>query len=174
MFTLLVCYSSSEPVHAESTQAIGFPQFSVKSFSGEYVLSEPEPINEVLWAGIHKRLFLFELDAEDSIQNATNLYDMAFIDASDGYDCLIQQVERSPNGYKSNTKNDAPYLGNLVPECNVAAPAINEVSLVVAALTQKKMLCRRLALTMMNCFSVFLNHLFYYLSWTITEFSVSV
>ena len=81
MFTLLVCYSSSEPVHGESTQVIGFPQFSIKGFSGEYVLSKPEPISEVLWAGIHKRLFLFESDVEDSIQNATNLYDMTFIDA---------------------------------------------------------------------------------------------
>ncbi|RVW20950.1 hypothetical protein CK203_107835 [Vitis vinifera] len=74
----------------------GFPHFSVMSPSGERVLSEPDPISEVFWKGVHERLFLFESDAEEFIQNANKIYDMVFVDAYDGDDIFPYKL-RDPN-----------------------------------------------------------------------------
>ncbi|XP_034684715.1 uncharacterized protein LOC117913786 isoform X1 [Vitis riparia] len=83
-------------VISASTQAMGFPHFSVMSPSGERVLSEPDPISEVFWKGVHERLFLFESDAEEFIQNANKIYDMVFVDAYDGDDIFPYKL-RDPN-----------------------------------------------------------------------------
>ena len=83
-------------VISASTQAMGFPHFPVMNPSGERVLSEPDPSSEVLWKGIHERLFLFESDAEEFIQNATKIYDMVFVDAYDGDDIFPYKL-RDPN-----------------------------------------------------------------------------
>lgn len=75
---------------------MGFPHFPVMDPSGERVLSEPDPISALLWKGIHERLFLFESDAEEFIQNTTKIYDMVFVDAYDGDDIFPYKL-RDPN-----------------------------------------------------------------------------
>ncbi|KAK9288173.1 hypothetical protein L1049_016622 [Liquidambar formosana] len=79
-------------VISASIQAMGFPCFSVMTPSGERAFSKPDSIDEVLWKGIHERLFLYESDAEEFILNATNLYDMVFIDAYDGDDIFPRKL----------------------------------------------------------------------------------
>jgi hypothetical protein len=61
--------------------AMGFPAFSVMNPSGERALSKPNTIDEVLWKGIHEKLYLYESYVEDFVLDNTNLYDMIFIDA---------------------------------------------------------------------------------------------
>uniref|UniRef100_A0A2P2NNZ6 S-adenosyl-L-methionine-dependent methyltransferase superfamily protein n=1 Tax=Rhizophora mucronata TaxID=61149 RepID=A0A2P2NNZ6_RHIMU len=73
-------------VISASVGALGFPAFSVMSLSGQRALTKPKPIDEVLWKGIHERLYLYESDAEKFVLNASNVYDMIFIDAYDGDD----------------------------------------------------------------------------------------
>jgi hypothetical protein len=60
--------------------AMGFPASSVMNPSGERALSKPNTI-DVLWKGIHEKLYLYESDAEDFVLDNTNLYDMIIIDA---------------------------------------------------------------------------------------------
>lgn len=71
---------------------MGFPAFSVMTASGERASSKPGFIDDVMWKGVHERLFLYELDAEDFICNTTNLYDMVFIDAYDGDDIFPRKL----------------------------------------------------------------------------------
>lgn len=71
---------------------MGFPAFSVMTASGERASAKPGVIDDVMWKGIHERLFLYELDAEDFICNTTNLYDMIFIDAYDGDDIFPRKL----------------------------------------------------------------------------------
>ncbi|KAL2922980.1 Methyltransferase-like protein 13, partial [Bienertia sinuspersici] len=73
-------------VISTSIQAMGFPPFSVAVPSGHHALSRPNTMDEVLWKGIHERLFLYESDAEKFIRNTENVYDIIFIDAYDGDD----------------------------------------------------------------------------------------
>ncbi|CAK7327316.1 unnamed protein product [Dovyalis caffra] len=73
-------------VISASIRAMGFPAFSVMTSSGQRALSKPNPIDEVLWKGIHERLYLYESDAEKFVLNTSNTYDMIFIDAYDGDD----------------------------------------------------------------------------------------
>nr|DAD20048.1 TPA_asm: hypothetical protein HUJ06_021511 [Nelumbo nucifera] len=79
-------------VISASIQAMGFPAFAVVKPSGERALLEPNPIDEVLWKGIHERLFLYEADAEKFIQNTSNIYDLVFIDAYDGDDIFPHKL----------------------------------------------------------------------------------
>lgn len=79
-------------VISASIQAMGFPAFSVMTASGERAFARPESIDDVMWKGIHERLFLYELDAEDFVCNTTNLYDMIFIDAYDGDDIFPNKL----------------------------------------------------------------------------------
>ena len=72
-------------VISASIRAMGFPAFSVVTQSAERV-SKPSPIDQVLWKGIHERLYLFEADAEKFIIDNANIYDIVFIDAYDGDD----------------------------------------------------------------------------------------
>lgn len=95
-------------VISASTQAMGFPHFSVMSPTGKRLLSKPDPISEVLWRGVHERLSLFQADAEDFIQNATNLYDLVFLDAYDGDDIFPYKL-RDP---------DSPFLKALKDRLN--------------------------------------------------------
>lgn len=75
-----------------STQAMGFPPFAVMATSGERACPEPDPINEVLWKGIHERLLLHESDAEKFVFENTTLYDIVFIDAYDGEDIFPRKL----------------------------------------------------------------------------------
>lgn len=60
--------------------------------SGERANPTPDPIDEVMWKGIHERLQLYESDAEDFVVNSTKLYDMVFVDAYDGQDIFPHKL----------------------------------------------------------------------------------
>lgn len=79
-------------VISTSVQAMGFPSFSVAVSSGHHALSRPNTMDEVLWKGIHERLFLYESDAEKFILNTKNMYDIIFIDAYDGDDIFPHKL----------------------------------------------------------------------------------
>lgn len=79
-------------VISASVQAMGFPAFSVMTPSGKRAFTKPGIMDEVLWKGIHERLFLYESDAEDFILKTPNLYDMIFIDAYDGEDIFPHKL----------------------------------------------------------------------------------
>ncbi|XP_061992312.1 uncharacterized protein LOC133710292 [Rosa rugosa] len=79
-------------VISASVQAMGFPAYSVMNPSGKRAFSKPDIMDEVLWKGIHERLFLYESDAEDFILKTTNVYDMIFIDAYDGEDIFPRKL----------------------------------------------------------------------------------
>ncbi|XVE81931.1 hypothetical protein DITRI_Ditri15bG0106000 [Diplodiscus trichospermus] len=79
-------------VISASVQAMGFPAFSVMTPSGERALSKPDIINEVMWKGIHERLYLYESDAEKFVLEKNNLYDIIFIDAYDGDDIFPEKL----------------------------------------------------------------------------------
>ncbi|KAB2009576.1 hypothetical protein ERO13_D10G158400v2 [Gossypium hirsutum] len=79
-------------VISASVQAMGFPGFSVMTPSGERALLEPDTINEVMWKGIHERLYLYETDAEKYVVENNNLYDIIFVDAYDGDDIFPNKL----------------------------------------------------------------------------------
>lgn len=79
-------------VISASTKAMAFPSFSVMSPSGERANPTPNPIDQVMWKGIHERLQLYESDAEDFVMNSTKLYDMVFVDAYDGEDIFPHKL----------------------------------------------------------------------------------
>lgn len=79
-------------VISASIRAMGFPAFSLMTQSGYRAFTRPDIINEVMWKGIHERLYLYEADAEEFIINNTNLYDMIFIDAYDGDDIFPHKL----------------------------------------------------------------------------------
>lgn len=78
-------------VISASIHAMGFPSFSV-THSSHRAPSTPNTIDEVLWRGIHQRLFLYESDAEKFILDRENLYDIIFIDAYDGDDVFPRKL----------------------------------------------------------------------------------
>ncbi|KAG2721965.1 hypothetical protein I3760_02G106900 [Carya illinoinensis] len=79
-------------VISASIKAMGFPAFSVMTQSGQRVFSKPNAIDEVLWKGIHEKLYLYESDAENFVLDNNNLYDMIFIDAYDGDDIFPRKL----------------------------------------------------------------------------------
>ncbi|XP_042513247.1 uncharacterized protein LOC122088149 isoform X2 [Macadamia integrifolia] len=79
-------------VISTSIQAMGFPAFARMKPSGERALPKPTFTDQVLWKGVHERLFLYESDAEKFIVNNSNLYDLAFIDAYDGDDTFPHKL----------------------------------------------------------------------------------
>lgn len=79
-------------VISASIQAMGFPSFSLTTPSGARARSNPYPIDEVLWKGVHERLHLYEADAENFILSTPTLYDMVFIDAYDGEDIFPHKL----------------------------------------------------------------------------------
>ncbi|KVI08061.1 hypothetical protein Ccrd_013571 [Cynara cardunculus var. scolymus] len=79
-------------VISASTQAMGFPAYSIVKRCGERVNSKPNLTDEVLWKGIHERLLLYESDAEQFITESSDIYDMVFVDAYDGDDIFPQKL----------------------------------------------------------------------------------
>lgn len=68
---------------------MGFPAFSVMTSTGKRALPTPHIIDQVMWRGIHERLFLYQSEAKEFIlnnQNNNSTYDMIFMDAYDGAD----------------------------------------------------------------------------------------
>ncbi|XP_031268516.1 uncharacterized protein LOC116126991 [Pistacia vera] len=89
-------------VISASVQAMGFPYFSVMTPLGERVMSKPDINDEVLWKGIHERIYLYESDAEKFILQNNNVYDLVFIDAYDGDDIFPHKL-RDPDSPFINT-----------------------------------------------------------------------
>ncbi|XP_065862971.1 uncharacterized protein [Euphorbia lathyris] len=79
-------------VISASVRAMGFPAFSVMASADQRALPKPSIIDEVMWRGIHERLFLYESDAEKFVLNTSNTYDMIFIDAYDGDDIFPHKL----------------------------------------------------------------------------------
>ncbi|KAL4386475.1 hypothetical protein GQ457_09G022240 [Hibiscus cannabinus] len=79
-------------VISASVQAMGFPAFSVMTPSGDRALLESNIINQVMWKGIHERLYLYEADAEKYVVENNDLYDIIFIDAYDGDDIFPNKL----------------------------------------------------------------------------------
>ena len=102
-------------VISASIKAMGFPAFSVMTPSGERALSKPSTIDEVLWKGIHERLYLYESDAEKFVLDNPNLYDMVFIDAYDGEDIFPRKLwDPSSQFLKSLSNQLHPGHGTVV------------------------------------------------------------
>ncbi|XP_023922822.2 uncharacterized protein LOC112034246 [Quercus suber] len=102
-------------VISASIKAMGFPAFSVMTPSGERAFSKPSTIDEVLWKGIHERLYLYESDAEKFVLDNTNLYDMVFIDAYDGEDIFPRKLwDPSSQFLKSLSTQLHPRHGTVV------------------------------------------------------------
>lgn len=74
-----------------STEAMGFPPYSIMSRRG-LRSSVPDSLSEVLWTGIHERLFLYESDAEKFAYDTNKHYDIVFIDAYDGDDIFPRKL----------------------------------------------------------------------------------
>lgn len=114
---------------------MGFPAFSVVTQSADRVL-KPNPIDEVMWKGIHERLYLYEADAEKFIIDNTNIYDMVFIDAYDGDDIFPHKLWDSDSPFlKALSSRLHPEHGtvvvNLHSDCDLsnlggAVPSIFE------------------------------------------------
>jgi len=79
-------------VISASIRAMGFPACSLKTQSADKAVSKPETIDEIMWKGIHERIYLYEADAEEFIVNSTNIYDMIFVDAYDGDDIFPHKL----------------------------------------------------------------------------------
>ncbi|KAK9063044.1 hypothetical protein SSX86_016914 [Deinandra increscens subsp. villosa] len=79
-------------VISASTQAMGFPPYSIMKKCGERLHSKPDLMDEILWNGIHERLFLYESDAEQFITETSNIYDLVFVDAYDGDDVFPHKL----------------------------------------------------------------------------------
>ncbi|XP_020227143.1 uncharacterized protein LOC109808518 [Cajanus cajan] len=79
-------------VISASIRAMGFPAFSLGTQSGDRAVGKPDVIDEIMWKGIHERIYLYEGDAEEFIVNNTNLYDMVFVDAYDGDDIFPHKL----------------------------------------------------------------------------------
>ncbi|KAG9451064.1 hypothetical protein H6P81_011029 [Aristolochia fimbriata] len=74
-------------VISASVRAMGFPAAALKASSSSSSSShDPTETGNMLWDGIHERLFLHEADAEHFIINSKNIYDLVFVDAYDGED----------------------------------------------------------------------------------------
>jgi len=67
-------------VVSASIESMGFPMSSVKGLSSDESML-PADADDLLWGGIHDRIFLHIADAEDFIANDSNEYDIVFIDA---------------------------------------------------------------------------------------------
>ncbi|KAL8171404.1 hypothetical protein V2J09_023208 [Rumex salicifolius] len=79
-------------VISTSIRAMGFPSYAIASPHGQHCPTKPDMIDEVLWRGVHERLFLIESDAENFMLNNTNVYDLVFIDAYDGDDIFPHKL----------------------------------------------------------------------------------
>lgn len=79
-------------VISASTQAMGFPSYSIMKQCGDRLHPKPTIIDEILWKGVHERLHLYESDAEQFFTDRTDIYDMVFVDAYDGDDIFPHKL----------------------------------------------------------------------------------
>ncbi|KMS95597.1 hypothetical protein BVRB_006860 [Beta vulgaris subsp. vulgaris] len=102
-------------VISTSIQAMGFPSYSVAVTPGCRDLSRTDTVDDVLWKGIHERLFLYESDAEKFILKTQNMYDIIFIDAYDGDDVFPRKLWDPDSPFLVALANRLnPYHGTVV------------------------------------------------------------
>ncbi|XP_006653593.1 uncharacterized protein LOC102706841 [Oryza brachyantha] len=90
-----------DPVVASaSIESMGFPSLPVEGLPVES--TQPADGNELLWGGIHDRLFLHIADAEDFVANDSNVYDIVFIDAYDGDDIFPRKLWDADGAFLKN------------------------------------------------------------------------
>jgi hypothetical protein len=77
-------------VVSASVESMGFPASSVKGLVCHSM--QPPDGDELLWSGVHDRIFLHIADAEDFIATDSNQYDIVFIDAYDGDDIFPHKL----------------------------------------------------------------------------------
>ncbi|KAF8704153.1 hypothetical protein HU200_031646 [Digitaria exilis] len=100
-------------VVSASIEAMGFPMSSVKGLSSESML--PADADDLLWGGIHDRIFLHIADAEDFIVNDSNQYDLVFIDAYDGDDVFPRKLWDADGTFMKNLEKKVhPVHGTVV------------------------------------------------------------
>lgn len=102
-------------VTSSSVQAMGFPAFSVMTPSGKRAASKPKTTEEIMWKGVHERLYLYESDAEKFVLDNNNLYDMVFIDAYDGDDIFPRKLWDPDSPFLKSLRNQLhPQHGTVV------------------------------------------------------------
>lgn len=79
-------------VISASVQAMGFPSYPIMTRSGERACPKPDHTNTLLWKGLHERLLLYEMDAEEFVPQSRTTYDLVFIDAYDGEDIFHHKL----------------------------------------------------------------------------------
>lgn len=100
-------------VVSASVESMGFPASPVKGLSPESML--PSDADDLLWGGIHDRIFLHTADAEDFIASDGNEYDIVFIDAYDGDDVFPRKLWDVDGAFmKSLEKRVHPVHGTVV------------------------------------------------------------
>ncbi|KDP33318.1 hypothetical protein JCGZ_12867 [Jatropha curcas] len=113
-------------VISASIQAMGFPAFSAMTPSDRRALSKPDTVEEVMWRGIHERLYLYESDAEKFILDRSNLYDMIFIDAYDGDDIFPHKLWDADSRFLKALNNRLhPEHGTVVVNLHADYDALN-------------------------------------------------
>uniref|UniRef100_A0A0D9W724 Uncharacterized protein n=1 Tax=Leersia perrieri TaxID=77586 RepID=A0A0D9W724_9ORYZ len=103
-----------DPVVASaSVDSMGFPSLPVKGLPVDS--TQPTDGNELLWGGIHDRLFLHIADAEDFVANDSNVYDIVFIDAYDGDDIFPRKLWDADGTFLKNLEKKVhPVHGTVV------------------------------------------------------------
>ncbi|PUZ47961.1 hypothetical protein GQ55_7G207700 [Panicum hallii var. hallii] len=100
-------------VVSASVEAMGFPVSPAKGLSSESML--PADADDLLWEGIHDRIFLHVADAEDFIASDSNQYDLVFIDAYDGDDIFPRKLWDADGAFMENLERRVhPVHGTVV------------------------------------------------------------
>jgi len=101
-------------VVSASIESMGFPMSSVKGLSSDESML-PADADDLLWGGIHDRIFLHIADAEDFIANDSNEYDIVFIDAYDGDDVFPRKLWDVDGAFMKNLEKKVhPIHGTVV------------------------------------------------------------
>ncbi|KAL6903523.1 hypothetical protein ACP4OV_004336 [Aristida adscensionis] len=87
-------------VVSASIESMGFPASSVKELASQSM--QPADADELLWGGIHDRIYLHIADAEDFIASDSNEYDLVFIDAYDGDDIFPRKLWDADGAFMKN------------------------------------------------------------------------
>ncbi|KAF0923021.1 hypothetical protein E2562_002210 [Oryza meyeriana var. granulata] len=103
-----------DPVVASaSIDSMGFPSLPAKGLPAQSM--QPADGNELLWGGIHDRLFLHIADAEDFVANYGSVYDIVFIDAYDGDDIFPRKLWDADGTFLKNLEKKVhPIHGTVV------------------------------------------------------------
>ncbi|RLM74409.1 hypothetical protein C2845_PM15G14060 [Panicum miliaceum] len=100
-------------VVSASVEAMGFPVSPAKGLSSESML--PADADDLLWGGVHDRIFLHIADAEDFIASDSNQYDLVFIDAYDGDDIFPHKLWDADGAFMKNLERRVhPVHGTVV------------------------------------------------------------